>query len=144
MKKVGRSKHHCYIKVFSLMLFAVLLNGCSTSGIEAIGQPDATDAEIKKHLLIHNEALAKKITISDMRSREVGGLLEVSLKLTNLTRNDKEVSYRFSWFDHDEFEVEAGTDGWTPVSLHGAQSVSVYGVAPNSSVKSYRLNVKGQ
>ncbi len=144
MKRVEMSQHNCYIKVLSLMLFVVLLSGCSTSGIEAIGQPDAADTELKKHLLIHNDALAKKITISDMRSREVGGLLEVRLKLTNLTGSDKEVSYRFSWFDHDEFEVEAGTDGWTPVSLHGAQSVSVYGVAPNSSVKSYRLNVKGQ
>ncbi|MCF6236772.1 MAG: YcfL family protein [Gammaproteobacteria bacterium] len=144
MKRVEMSQHNRYIKVLPLMLFVMLLSGCSTSGIEAIGQPSAAGTEVKKHLLIHNDALAKKITISDMRSREVGGLLEVRLKLTNLTGSDKEVSYRFSWFDHDEFEVEAGTDGWTPVSLHGAQSVSVYGVAPNSSVKSYRLNVKGQ
>ncbi len=140
MKRVGMNNYNT--KVFALMLLTMLLSSCSTSGIEAIGQPDAAD--VKKHLLIHNDALAKKITISDMRNREVGGLLEVRLTLTNLTRSDKQVSYRFSWFDGDEFEVEAGTDGWTPVSLHGAQSISVNGVAPNSSVKSYRLNVKGQ
>ncbi len=134
--------HHYFAKLFASILLVTLLNGCSTSGIEAIGKPD--DADVKKHLLIHNDALAKNITISDMRSREVGGLLEVNLKLTNLTSSDKAVAYRFSWFDGDEFEVEIGTDAWTPVSLHGAQSMSVHGVAPNGSVKSYRLNVKGQ
>ncbi len=134
--------HRLSLKLFAIILLMAGLNGCSTSGIEAVGKPG--DAEIKKHLLIHNDALAKKITISDMRSREVGGLLEVNLKLTNLTSSDKSVAYRFSWFDADDFEVEAGSDGWTPVNLHGAQSVTVQGVAPNGLVKSYRLNVKGQ
>ena len=134
--------HNCFAKVFAPIMLVTILSGCSTSGIEAIGQPD--DAEIKKHLLIHSDALAKKITISDMRSREVGGLLEVNLKLTNLTSSDKAVAYRFSWFDGDEFEVEPATDAWTPVNLHGAQNMTVRGVAPNGSVKSYRLNVKEQ
>lgn len=136
-----RSPHY-FAKGFAVLLLATSLVACSTSGIEAIGKPD--DAEVKKHLLIHSDALANKVTISDMRSREVGGLLEVNLKLANLTSSDKAVEYRFSWFDADEFEVEAGTNAWTPVSLHGAQSVTVRGVAPNGSVKSYRLNVKGQ
>jgi len=131
-----------FTRVLASLLLMALLGGCSTSGIEAIGRPDA--AEVKKHLLIHSDALANKITISDMRTRETAGLLEVSLTLSNLTSSDKSVAYRFSWFDADEFEVEAGTDAWTPVNLHGAQSISVQGVAPNGSVKSYRLNVKGQ
>ncbi len=134
--------HHCLIRLLAPLLLVTILSGCSTSGIEAIGKPD--DADLTKHLLIHNDALAKKITISEMRGREVGGLLEVNLTLTNLTGRDKSLAYRFSWFDADGFEVEAETDAWTPVNLHGAQSVSVRGVAPNGSVKSYRLNVKGQ
>jgi len=132
----------CFKRLVGVSVLAGLLGACSTSGIEAIGTPD--DDKVKKHLLIHNDALAKKITISDMRSREVGGLLEVSLTLRNLTSSDKAVAYRFSWFDADEFEVEAGSDGWTPVNLHGAQSTAVHGVAPNGTVKNYRLNVKGQ
>lgn len=135
-------RNHGYFRVFTSFVLLAAVVGCSTSGIEAIGKPD--DPEVKKHLLIHNDALANKITISEMRSREVGGLLEVNLKLSNLTSRDKSVAYRFSWFDADEFEVEPGTDPWTPVNLHGAQSISVHGVAPNGSVTSYRLNVKGQ
>jgi len=120
------------------------LGACSTSGIEAIGTPN--DPEVKKHLLIHNDALANKVTISEMRSRTVrgGDMLQVSLTLSNLTSSDKNVQYRFSWFDSDEFEVEAGVEAWTPVNLHGMASIRIEGLAPNSSVKSYRLNVKGQ
>lgn len=142
MKKAKTSNQNYSSKIFASVLLVALLSACSTSGIEAIGTP--ADAEVQKHLLIHNDALAKKMTISDMRTRKTGGLLEVKLTLSNLTPRDKAVSYRFSWFDDDEFEVEAGVDGWTPVSLHGAQSISIQGVAPNGSVKSYRLNVKGQ
>lgn len=129
-------------KLLPLVALMALIAGCSTAGIEAIGTPGSE--EKPKELVIHSDALANKVTITDMRSRTVGGLLEVNLKLINLTSRDKAVAYRFSWFDADEFEVEAATDAWTPVSLHGAQSVTVHGVAPNSSVKSYRLNVKGQ
>ncbi|MCF6325461.1 MAG: YcfL family protein [Gammaproteobacteria bacterium] len=136
--------NHCFKRVYGVIFLLGLLTACSTSGIEAIGTPE--DPDVKKHLLIHNDSLANQITISDMRSRTVhnGDLLEVSLTLSNLTSRDKTVQYRFSWFDGDEFEVEAGVEGWTPVSLHGKGSVSVNGLAPNSSVKSYRLNVKGQ
>jgi len=135
---------HGFRRVFGVVVLTGMLGACSTSGIEAIGTPD--DPDVKKHLLIHNDALANKVTISNMRSRMVrnGDLLEVSLTLTNLTSRDKAVQYRFSWFDSDEFEVEAGVEAWTPVNLHGKGSVSVNGVAPNSAVKSYRLNVKGQ
>ncbi len=136
--------NHYFKRIYSLVFLLGLLTACSTSGIEAIGTP--LDPDEKKHLLIHNSALANQVTISDMRSRTVdnGDLLEVSLTLSNLTSRDKAVQYRFSWFDGDKFEIEAGVGGWTPVSLHGKGSVSINGLAPNSSVKSYRLNVKGQ
>jgi len=137
-------KYYRLNKVFGAILLAGLLGACSTSGIEAIGTPD--DPDVKKHLLIHNDALANKITISEMRSRTVrgGDMLQVSLTLSNLSSSDKHVQYRFSWFDSDEFEVEADADGWTPVSLHGMGSVRIEGLAPNNSVKSFRLNVREQ
>jgi len=136
--------NHCFKRVYGVIFLLGLLTACSTSGIEAIGTPE--DPDVKKHLLIHNDSLANQVTISDMRSRTVhnGNLLEVSLTLSNLTNRDKAMQYRFSWFDGDEFEVEAGVEGWAPVSLHGKGSVSINGLAPNSSVKSYRLNVKEQ
>jgi uncharacterized protein YcfL len=119
----------------------VLMAGCATSGLEATGKPGA-NPEFAKHLVIHNESLANAVIITDMLSRRSGDLLEVNVVLTNLTSSDKNIQYRFSWFDADNFEVEQGSRSWNPVVLHGNESVSMKAVAPNTNVKTYKVNVR--
>lgn len=77
-----------------------------------------------------------------MRSRLKGGLLEVNIELSNLSSSDKSIQYRFSWYDGDNFEVEQGSRSWIPVVLHGKSSVNMQAVAPNSSVTTYKVNVR--
>ena len=120
---------------------ALLVAGCATSGLEATGKPTA-DPEFAKHLVIHNESLANAVMITDMLSRRSGDLLEVNVVLTNLTSTDKNIQYHFSWFDKDNFEVEQGSRSWNPVVLHGHASVTMKAVAPNTSVKTYKVNVR--
>lgn len=119
----------------------LLLGGCATSGLEATGKPDA-NPEFAKHLVIHNESLANAVMITDMLSRRSGDLLEVNVVLTNLTSTDKNIQYRFSWFDADNFEVEQGSRSWNPVVLHGHASVTMKAVAPNTKVTTYKVNVR--
>ena len=126
---------------FSFVVLVLAVTGCATSGIEATGKPMG-DPEYAKHLVIHNESLAGNITITDMNSRVTGGLLEVNVVLTNLTSTDKHIQYQFSWYDADNFEVEQGSRSWTPVTLNGHANTSMKAVAPNSSVKSYKVNVR--
>lgn len=121
--------------------FLLMLGGCATSGLEATGKPDA-NPEFAKHLVIHNESLANVVMITDMLSRRSGDLLEVNVVLTNLSSTDKNIQYRFSWFDADNFEVEQGSRSWNPVVLHGHDSVTMKAVAPNASVKTYKVNVR--
>lgn len=132
------------MKIVSVLSFvlALGLSGCSTSGIDAIGKPHAENDQ--KHLVVHNETLANKVTISAMRTRTTAGQLEVSLTLKNLTSRDKNMQYRFSWFDKDQFEVEPESEHWEPVVLHGAAIVELRALAPNPSVTSYKLNVREQ
>ena len=125
----------------ALLVSTVASTGCATSGIEATGKPMG-DPKFAKHLVIHNESLAGDIIITDMNSRMTGDLLEVDVVLTNLTSSDKSVQYRFTWYDSDNFEVEQGSRSWTPVTLHGHAETSMKAVAPNPSVKSYKINVR--
>ena len=128
---------------FQSMLLLVVLSiaGCATSGIEATGKPMG-DPKFAKHLVIHNESLAGDIIITDMRSRTTGDLLEANVVLTNQTSSDIQVQFRFSWYDSDSFEVEQGSRSWTPITLHGNADISMKAVAPNSSVKVYKVNVR--
>ena len=124
----------------AVLMTVILSTGCVTSGIEAIGRP--SDANVKKHLIIHNEPLADKITISKMRSRTAGDLLSVEITLTNLSSRDMNIQYRFSWYDADDFEVEQGKHSWTPLTLHGYADSNLQALAPSPSVKSYKVNVR--
>ncbi len=129
------------LKLSVLFSGVMLLAGCATSGIEATGKTEG-DPKYAKHLVIHNEPLANAITITDMKSRFKGGLLEVNVELSNLSSSDKSIQYRFSWYDGENFEVEKGSRSWVPVVLHGKSSTNMQAVAPNTSVKTYKVNVR--
>ncbi len=127
--------------VAALAALLMLTAGCTTSGMEATGRPGA-DAEFAKHLVIYNEALASDVIIQDMNTRVTGGLLEVNVVLANLTGSDKKIQYRFSWYDDENFEVEAGAGNWTPLLLNGFAKKSMHALAPNPTVKTYKVNVR--
>ncbi|MBF0471357.1 MAG: YcfL family protein [Gammaproteobacteria bacterium] len=112
--------------------------GCTTSGIEARGEPDAGI----KELVIHNDSLANSVTIQEMRSRRSGPLLQVSLLLANLSDSDLSLQYRFSWVDSDNFALEEESNHWIPITLHGRGSRALQGVAPTPKATSYRLNIR--
>ena len=124
-----------------ILMAIVGLSGCTTSGIEAIGKPSA-DSTYAKHLVIHNETLADKIIIQEMQTRNRSDLLEVSLVLANLTSTDKQIQYRFTWYDADNFEVEPDSRTWTPATLHGKSTINMQALAPNTSVSTYKVNVR--
>ena len=124
-----------------LLISASALSACATSGMEATGRP-MEQSEMAKHLVIHNESLAGDVMITDMLTRMRGDLLQVNVVLTNLTSTDKEIQYQFSWYDADNFEVEQGSRGWTPVTLHGHASINMQAVAPSPAVTTYKVNVR--
>lgn len=126
-----------------LLMVLAVISACATSGIEATGKPMG-DPKFAKHLVIHNEPLADNIIITDMHTRTVGGLLEVSVVLENLTNTDQQIQYQFSWYSQDNFEVEQGTEPWTPTTLHGKSTFQMQAVAPNPAVTTYKVNVREQ
>jgi len=130
-------------KYSGLILIFLITTSCATSGIEGIGKPMG-DPKFAKHLVIHNEPLADKIIIADMHTRVTGGLLQVSVELQNLTSTDKSIQYQFSWYSSDNFEVEKDSEPWTPATLFGKSTIQMQALAPNSSVTTYKINVREQ
>ncbi len=131
------------LKYGILLMVLAVISACATSGIEATGKPMG-DPKFAKHLVIHNEPLADNIIITDMHTRTVGGLLEVSVILENLTNTDQQIQYQFSWYSQDNFEVEQGSEPWTPTTLHGKSTFQMQAVAPNPTVTTYKVNVREQ
>ena len=128
-------------KLIAGIFCSVLLQSCATSGIEG-GATLNTSNEYSKHLILHNESLANKVIIQQMNMRKSAGMLEINAVLANLTSTDKNIQYRFSWYDADNFEVEKDSSSWIPSTLSGKSSISMQALSPNPTVKSYKINVK--
>lgn len=110
----------------------------SGTGTSAITQGD----DFSKHLEVQNADLAKKLVISDIKSRKNNGLLQVNLTLTSRYEKSQKLQYHFNWFDEAGFVIEVGKTPWIPLELHGKQSTTLPGLAPNINVSTFNVYVR--
>tara|TARA_R110000737_G_scaffold45792_1_gene65830 strand:+ start:139 stop:615 length:477 start_codon:yes stop_codon:yes gene_type:complete len=110
----------------------------SGTGTSAMTQGD----DFSKHLEVHNADLAKRLFISAVKSRKSNALLEVNLTLTSRYNKSQKLQYHFNWFDSEGFVIEAGKTPWLPLELHGQQSTTLRGLAPNINVSTFNVYVR--
>lgn len=142
-KKVSKN----YMCRFSLLLLSLfVIAGCTnkkppvTSGT---GTSMMTQGgNFSKHLEIHNDELAERLYISDVKSRKSNGLLEVNLELTSSYEKTQKLQYHFNWFDSEGFVIESRKTPWKPLNLHGQQSTTLRGLAPNINVSTFNVYVR--
>jgi uncharacterized protein YcfL len=128
------------------VLSSVLFIGCadttppttSGTGTSAMTQGD----DFSKHLKIDNPELALKLNIADVKSRKTNDLLEINLQLASTFEKSLKLQYHFNWFDAQGFVIESRKTAWKPVELHGFQSTTLRGVAPNEQVASFNVYVR--
>ncbi|ASP47323.1 YcfL family protein [Cognaticolwellia beringensis] len=129
-----------------ILVSAIVTAGCankkppvtSGTGTSAMTQGD----DFSKHLEVHNKALAKRLFISDVKSRKSNDLLEINLTLTSRYDKSQKLQYHFNWFDEAGFVIEAGKTPWVPLELHGKQSTTLRGLAPNINVSTFSVYVR--
>ncbi len=130
----------------AILLSTLVIAGCannkppvtSGTGTSAMTQGD----DFSKHLEVHNTDLAKRLFISAVKSRKSNGLLEVNLQLTSRYEKSQKLQYHFNWFDADGFVIESGKTPWQPLELHGQQSTTLRGLAPNINVSTFNVYVR--
>lgn len=137
----------------AIVLAMLYASGCSsTAGIEAT--VDRSTGH--KQVVFRDKALAKRIKIENLNSGVTGGLLRASVTVRNTFRNmprpigylyptykTLEFQYKFSWFDENGFEIDPDSDAWTPVTIHGQESKTLQGVAPNPSARMFKILIRG-
>ncbi len=130
------------VTVLSLLIFIGCANKTppitSGTGTSAITQGD----DFSKHLKVDNSKLAAKLNIADIKSRKTNGLLEVNLQLASTFKKSLKLQYHFNWFDAQGFVIESRKTPWKPVELHGFQSTTLRGLAPNEQVASFNVYVR--
>lgn len=129
-----------------ILLSALVITGCAnnkppvTSGLgtSAMTQND----DFSNHLEVHNADLAKRLLISKVKSRKTNDLLEVNLELTSSYEKSQKLQYHFNWFDGEGFVIEPKKTPWKPLELHGQQSITLRGLAPNINVSTFNVYVR--
>ncbi|TWX73583.1 YcfL family protein [Colwellia sp. C1TZA3] len=131
----------------AVILFSALVTtGCAnnkppvTSGIGTSTMTQGDD--FSKHLKVQNADLAKKLVISEVKSRKSNGLLQVNLTLSSRDEKSQKLQYHFNWFDEAGFVIEAGKTPWIPLELQGKQSTTLLGLAPNINVSTFNVYVR--
>lgn len=126
-------------------LALALAAGCAspnTSGI-TVGAGKDADGNLQQVLQIDNAKLARQLHVEDLVVGQTkNGMLKASVKLTSRQNKSVVAQSKFAWFDADGNEIDPDTDAWRPLVLHGKETRSVQGIAPNAAAASFKLRVR--
>ena len=124
---------------------AALAAGCAapnTSGI-TVGVEADEEGNLQELLQVDNNKLSRQLKVLDMSVGQTkNGLMKASLKLQSNLNKDFTAQSKFAWFDAEGAEIDPDGDPWRPLVLHGKETRTIQGVAPNASATSFKLRVR--
>ena len=126
-------------------LALALAAGCAspnTSGI-TVGAEMGAAASMERVLLSENAKLARQLHVDDLVVGQTkNGLMKADVKLTSRQNKSIVAQSKFAWFDAAGAEIDPDTDAWQPLVLHGKETRTVRGIAPNAAAASFKLRVR--
>ncbi len=133
---------------WSLLAAALLAGfaaGCAapnTSGFTVGSEADA-DGIMQEVLQVNDAKLARHLSVADMKTGQTkSGLMKASVRLTSNLNKDVVAQSKFAWFDADGDEIDPDGNPWRPLVLHGKETRTIKGVAPNAKAISFKLRVR--
>jgi len=136
-------------KWLGLLCMALLLvgfaAGCAapnTSGFTVGSESDANGI-MQEVLQVNDGKLARQLSVSDMKTGQTkSGMMKASIRLTSSLNKDVVAQSKFAWFDADGAELDPDGDPWRPLVLHGKETKTIKGIAPNSKAVFFKLRVR--
>ncbi len=126
----------------ALLIFA----GCASTSVNELNFGMVEDEEgntvIEESSLINNPKLARGLRAGPPALSFAGDMMKVQIPLTSLYDDTQSYKYKFSWYDGDGFEVDAGSTSWLPLVIYGSQTKTVQGLVPRASVKSGKFTLR--
>jgi len=129
------------------MLRAAMLAGISVAMVGCAVNETATvnvreDGTTEQILESNSGVLSSSLSIADTKTGFVGNMLKAQVSIKNDSRSDLSFQYKFKWLDQSGFEVAIDGSPWTPLAITPYESKTVQGVAPNPTVKSFKILVQ--
>lgn len=151
MQPHTRRAFNRHVRGFAVLAAGCLLAGAVTgcrygsSGIQANAaavQTPEGGVSASKYVLINNTKLASGIQVVDIRQAFANDILQAQVSVVSKSSRTQTFQYKFQWYNAQGIEVEAERYPWTPVTLYGFDSKSLSAVAPNPTVREFRINIR--
>lgn len=127
------------IKYFILAGALLSLGACAVNETATVTVADDGTTQVIES---NSGVLSASLSIANTKVAYVGNLLKVQATIKNESRSDLSFQYKFKWLDKDGFEVAIDGRPWTPLTITPYESKSVQGVAPNPTVKAFKILVQ--
>lgn len=131
--------------ILAAALAVVLAAGCAapnTAGF-TVGAETDVDGNLQQVLQVDNTKVARLLTVEDLIVGQTkNGLMKANVKLASRMNKTYTAQSKFAWFDEDGAEIDPDGDAWRPLVLHGKETKSIHGVAPNARAVSFKLRIR--
>ncbi|WP_028835850.1 MULTISPECIES: YcfL family protein [unclassified Pseudoalteromonas] len=119
-----------------------MLSACSSRPVTSgIGVEQTTNA-YKEQLNVNNPQLAKKLLISDVKTRQTNNLTDVVVTLASTYKKSQYLQYQFNWFDKDGFVIKGNHSPWQALTIFGFAKTQLAGLAPSPNAVTFSLAVR--
>ncbi|MFH0785109.1 MAG: YcfL family protein [Pseudomonadota bacterium] len=81
------------------------------------------------------------LEVTDLKEVQRNGLLNIQMEITNRSRGNQQLFYRFKWLDASGFVVWQ-EEPWKPLLVHGQQKQIVTVVGPTTKATDFRLQLQ--
>lgn len=129
----------------TLAASALFIGGCATKTSGIIGSavvkgPQGATQETRVE--INNPGLANLIRVSNIKSAFMGDLLKASVAVVSKKDSTLHLMYKFTWYNAQGFETDSASSPWLPLIIYGKETKMLQAVAPNPSVKEFKVNIR--
>jgi uncharacterized protein YcfL len=81
------------------------------------------------------------LKVTDLRAARKDGLLRIQVTISNSSRSNEQLYYRFRWLDSDGFTVWE-EEPWKPEVVYGKQDKVIHVIAPTFRATDFKLELQ--
>ena len=130
------------MKYIAPLLAVLMLSACSSKPITSGISVEQNKSQFNEQLRVDNPALSKKLTITDIKTRQTNQLTDVVVTLSSQYKKSQYLQYQFNWFDKDGFVIKGNHSPWQALTLFGFAKIQLPGLAPSSDAVTFSLAVR--
>lgn len=136
----GKKMRKLLLKTMVLLGISIATVGCAVNETATVVVKE--DGSVEQMIESNSDILAANLSIADTKTGYVGDLLKVQVEVDNESGSALSFQYKFKWIDKSGFEVAIDGRPWQPITITPHENKIVQGIAPNSTVNSFKVLVQ--